>query len=77
MTEHDSSRDSTTQKRPKWKQLAWMIGGGIVLAIGGCGFFLSDIGAQVRPIGAIAFLVGVLLCLAGCVRGMISFFRRN
>ena len=78
MTEHNSSPHSSIDKRPKWKQLAWMIGGGIVLAVGGCGFFLQKgMDSWGGGVGAIAFLIGVLLCLAGCVRWLFGLARRN
>jgi uncharacterized membrane protein HdeD (DUF308 family) len=69
--------DSVTNQRPKWKQLAWMIGGGIVLAVGGCGFFLADFNSWGGNIGAITFVIGVLLFLAGCVRCLYIFFTRS
>ena len=84
MAEQEPSPPNGTSDKstglPRWKQLAWMIGGGIVLAIGGCGFFLSSIGDSGGiggGLGAIAFVVGVLICLAGCVRWLFGAFRQK
>ena len=78
MTEREPSPPgSTDDEGPKWKQVVWLVCGGIVLAIGGCGFFFLSINSWGGGIGAVVFVIGIVLFLAGCVRGLFRAFRRK
>ena len=62
-----------TQKRPTWLQGLFIVGAGVLLAIGGCATFvvLSD-SEVIAFLGGIAFLVGLLAVVVGGIRFIVG-----
>ncbi len=52
---------------PTWKQVGTMLGSAIVLGAGGCAVFFNFPGDFLPGLGSIAFLVAVVLFIAGLV----------
>jgi hypothetical protein len=63
--------------RPKKFHVAWLIFGGLLLAIGGCGMFLGTLNLSssstnpLSAIGGIGFGVGVLLFVGGIITAIV------
>jgi len=71
--------------RPRWKQAIWLVIGGAVLAVGGCGMFLTNLnmntdGGFLANVGAVLFVVGLLAFVIGgliiVVRVVVGLFHR-
>jgi hypothetical protein len=60
-------------ERPKWKQVAIMVFGGLVLAFGGCFLFLATVDGNSGPsmLGGLIFVIGMLLLLIGGITGLV------
>ena len=71
------------RKASRARILAMMIVGGIVLAVGGCALFLSDMNfnsggaGAVGTLGAIGFFAGVLSFIGGIIWALIRFINRR
>jgi hypothetical protein len=73
------TRPGQSAGRPRRKQLLVLIGGGALLAFGGCAFFAA-MGTQssraISAIGALVFVAGVLMILAGGLWALVIGARR-
>jgi hypothetical protein len=62
-------------EKPRWKQVAIMFFGGLVLAAGGCAMFLATFNVHgespVGIAGALIFLAGVLVLAVGGITGLV------
>ena len=61
------------KERPKWKHVIIMTLGGIALAVGGCGAFLSGLNDTnaLSILGGIGFVAGVILFCIGAITGIV------
>jgi len=61
------------KERPKWKHVIIMTLGGMALAIGGCGAFLSGLNDTnaLSILGGIGFVAGVILFCIGAITGIV------
>jgi hypothetical protein len=64
-----------TKKLPRWALVAILIGGGVVLAVGGCGFFLAQMnssqGETQAMIGGVAFVAGLVMLAVGGLTALV------
>ena len=71
------------RKASRARIIAMMILGGIVLAVGGCALFLSDMNfnsggaGALGTLGAIGFIGGVLSFIGGIIWALIRFINRR
>ena len=61
------------KERPKWKHVIIMTLGGIALAIGGCGAFLTGLNDSnaFSILGGIGFVAGLILFCIGGITGIV------
>lgn len=63
------------KKLPRWALVTILIVGGIVLAVGGCGFFLTNMNSSrtetLSMVGGAAFLVGLLMIAIGGLTALV------